>query len=80
MLSKLQNFEGCELKLVWLHGMRGKWKMVGEARRHNWPFPLRARFETLRQLSKNEIAANVPTLWCVAGNDFGASFVFTIHK
>ena len=29
--------------------------MVGEARRHNWPFPLRARFETLRQLSKNEI-------------------------
>ena len=54
--------------------------MVGEARRHNWPFPLRARFETLRQLSKNEIAANVPTLWCVAGNDFEASFVFTIYK
>ena len=49
--------------------------MVGEARRHNWPFPLRACFENLRQLSKNEIAANVPTLWCVAGNDFGASFV-----
>ena len=24
--------------------------------------------------------SNVPTLWCPAGNDFGASFVFTIYK